>query len=174
MKGSLSALAVQFAALSLLAFGGVNVVVPGMQHAVVGEGWMSSEEFAHLFAIAQAMPGPNVIVVPLIGWRVAGIPGAVVAATAMLLPSTALLLSVAGMWERFAHTRFVRAARAGLSPLAVGLVLASGWLLANAAAQRSVAALLLTGLATLTAVRTRWHPLLLLLAGALLGLLGWV
>lgn len=173
MNGTLSTLAWRFAGLSLLAFGGINVVVPGMEHAVVGAGWMGSDEFTHLFAIAQAMPGPNVIVVPLIGWRVAGPAGAVVAATAMLLPSSVLLLSVARIWERFAHTAPVRAARQGLAPLAVGLVLASGWLLTHAAARGSAAAYVLTAAATALAVRTRWHPLWLLLVGALLGLSGW-
>ena len=174
MKGVLTRLAWSFGTLSLVAFGGINVIVPGMQHAVVDPGWMSEAEFTRLFAIGQAMPGPNLIVVPLLGWRVAGLAGAAVATVAMLGPSTALLLGVSSLWHRHRETRVVRAARRGLAPLAVGLVLASGWILTRDEDQHAWAAYLLTAATAFLAMRTRWNPLWLLLGGALMGWLGWV
>ena len=80
MKGDgdiLFALAVQFAIMSLLALGGANAVVPEMhRQAVELRGWMSEREFADMFAISQAAPGPNVMMVTLIGYHVAGVAGA--------------------------------------------------------------------------------------------------
>ena len=71
-------------------------------------------------------------------------------------------------------TAKVRAARLGLAPLAVGLVLASGWILTRGAAQHAWAAYVLTAATAFLALRTRWNPLWLLLGGALVGWLGWV
>ena len=66
-------LAVQFAMMSLLALGGANAVVPEMhRQAVELRGWMSDHEFTDMFAMSQAAPGPNVMLVTLIGYHVAG------------------------------------------------------------------------------------------------------
>jgi len=76
-------IAVQFAVMSLLAFGGANAVVPEMhRQAVELRGWMSDRQFADLFAISQVAPGPNVMIVTLIGYQVAGLSGALVATLA--------------------------------------------------------------------------------------------
>src|SRR5207253_3320636 len=73
----------RFASLSLLAIGGINALLPEIHRVVVDvEGWMTSAEFADLFALAQLAPGPNAMVVSLLGWKVAGIPGAFVATIA--------------------------------------------------------------------------------------------
>ncbi len=173
MKATLTGLALHFLALSLLAFGGVNVVIPEIERECVQQGWMSTEEFSHLFAIAQAMPGPNVILAPLVGWRVAGALGALVATVAMLLPSSVIVLALAGVWHRFRATRFVRAARRGLTPITVGLVVASGWLLMRAAAH-SGADYALAAVTVALVLGTKWNPIWLLLGGAALGIAGWV
>ena len=66
-----------FVLLSLLAVGGVNTIIPEMQRIVVEtEGWMTGAEFTQLFAISQAAPGPNVLITSLVGFKVAGLPGA--------------------------------------------------------------------------------------------------
>ena len=97
-----------------------------------------------------------------------------VATAAMLLPSTVLLLSVSSLWHRYRATRLVGAARLGLAPLSVGLVLASGWILTYGADQHAWGAYVLTAATTFLAMRTCWSPLWLLLGGALVGWLGWV
>ncbi|MEX2033947.1 MAG: chromate transporter, partial [Xanthobacteraceae bacterium] len=84
----LSTLGVQFAIMSLLALGGANAVVPEMhRQAVELRGWMNEREFADMFAISQAAPGPNVMLVTLIGYHVAGFAGAVVTTFAMCGPT---------------------------------------------------------------------------------------
>ena len=87
----LISLAFVFGQLSLLAFGGANSILPDLQRQVVGDhGWMSGHEFASLFALAQAAPGPNMMIVSLIGWRVGGISGTLVATVAVAVPSSLL------------------------------------------------------------------------------------
>ena len=76
--GALLTLAGYFALMSLFAIGGANSAVPEMQRiAVEVEGWMTARQFTDIFAIAQVTPGPNVIIVALIGYQVAGLIGAV-------------------------------------------------------------------------------------------------
>ena len=82
-------IAVRFAALSLVAIGGINAILPEIHRVVVDvEGWMTSAEFAELFALAQLAPGPNAMVVALIGYKVTGIAGALVATIATCGPSS--------------------------------------------------------------------------------------
>ena len=95
MRGSgdsLIALAVVFAPLSLLSFGGVNAVIADIaQQAIAVQGWTSEREFADLFALSRAAPGPGSMLATLIGWKVAGIAGALVATLAYYLPSALLV-----------------------------------------------------------------------------------
>ena len=85
MIGSvLGEVAAQFAILSLLSIGGANAVIPEIQRrAVEVEHWMTNADFTQLFALSQAAPGPNVLIVSLIGWKVAGVLGGVVALLAI-------------------------------------------------------------------------------------------
>jgi chromate transporter len=130
----LGGLAWRFATLSLVAIGGANAVVPELhRHAVEVAHWMSDAEFASLFAIAQAAPGPNVLIVTLIGWRVAGIPGALVATAAMIVPSSLLTFWGFRAWKRLEGRPWRAAVQNGVAPLTVGLVGAGGYLLATAA-----------------------------------------
>ena len=161
----------QFSVLSLMAVGGANVLIPELQRLVVEQGWMNAREFAALFAIAQAAPGPNVLVVSLIGWHVAGVPGAVVSMLGICGPSSILSFHVARWWQRYQDAPLTLALQRGLAPLTIGLVAASAFLLSQAA-NASVGAYLLCGTVALAAWRTALNPLWLLLAGALLGGLG--
>lgn len=170
--GVLGDLAVQFVLLSLVAFGGANAVVPEIHRLCVGvRHWMSDAEFAHLFAIAQAAPGPNVMISTLVGWRVAGIPGALVATLAMCGPTCLLTYLVSRSWERWRSTRLGAAIGAGLAPVTVGMVASSAWLLTRAA-DSDWRLGLVTAASTLLAWRTRLNPLWCLGAAAALGLAG--
>ena len=84
MNEVLQQLATTFAWLSLLQFGGTTAVVPEMHRQIVDVlGLMSATTFTNLFALAQLAPGPNVMIVSLIGWQAAGFAGLVVATLAM-------------------------------------------------------------------------------------------
>ena len=131
----------------------------------------ASQRFTDLFAIAQAAPGPNIIIVTLIGWEVAGVLGALVATLAMIGPTSVLAYCVGRIWHRFREARWRIAIQDGVTPLTLGLVAASAYVLARAADTGPVAVVLtLTTAVVLTL--TRLHPFLFLAAGAVLGAVG--
>jgi chromate transporter len=170
-EGVLWQLAIGFMAISLIAVGGGIAVVPEMNRLVVEvHGWMDDARFAQLFALAQAAPGPNVLVVGLIGWQVAGLGGMLVATLAMTVPSGLLAYGFFRMRARLAGSRGLRLAERGLVPIAVGLILASGIILGQAAASGPVAIALTIG-ASLFVWRSERSPLWVLAAGALAGAL---
>lgn len=174
----LAELALVFAKLSLMAVGGINPLLPEMHRLVVEtHQWMSDAQFTTLFAITQGAPGPNVLVVAAIGWQVAGIPGAIVSLGAICLPSALLAGSVATLRDRVAEAKWARNIQQGLVPVTVGLVAASGLLLARGASETATSATtshLLATVALLVTIRYNPNPLWLLAAGAILGLTGMV
>ena len=98
-----------------------NAIIPEMQRQVVDvHHWMSAREFAALFALAQAAPGPNMMVVSLVGWRVAGFWGALVTTAAVAAPSSVVTLLVSGVWYRFKDATWRKAVQAGLQPVTAG------------------------------------------------------
>ena len=165
-------LAALYAELSLLAVGGVQSVIPEMQRQVVTvHRWMGADEFAALFALAQAAPGPNLLVATVIGARVAGLPGAAVATLSMLGPSSALILLASGAWMRFRDHPWRRLLQRGLVPVTAGLVLAASVLLVRSTTV-GVGTGVITAVAAVALVWTRAHPVLLLACGAAAGVLG--
>jgi chromate transporter len=170
----LAELAWQFALLSFLAIGGVNALIPEIHRRVVGmEHWMTDTDFAQAFAIAQAAPGPNMLIVSVIGWKVSGVLGALVATVAICLPSSMLTFAVTHIWDRFREAPLRAAIQYGLAPVTVGLVLASGYILARTA-DHTWAAFAITGATVAATLATRLHPLVLLAAAAALGVAGFV
>jgi len=171
---TLPELAAHFALLSLIAIGGAQTVIPEMHRQAVDVArWMTAPEFADLFAISQAAPGPNMLIVALIGWKAAGLAGALVATLAMCGPSCALTYVVNQAWHRFRGTRWRAAVQAGLAPVTVGIVLASGYILTRAA-DHSLVAYLVTAATVAGLLLTRLNPLWFLAGGGVLGLFGLV
>lgn len=163
-------LAWSFALLSLVAIGGANALIPDMRRTVVDlHQWMDTSTFLNLFAVAQAAPGPNVLIASLVGWQVAGLPGLLVATMAIVLPSSLLAFGTGRVLERMAHSRPVRLLRAGLVPVAVGLIVASGVVMARAAVNGPLG-LVVVGAAAAFLVLTDRNPLLALAAGTLAGI----
>jgi chromate transporter len=160
--------------MSLLALGGANAVVPEIHRQAVEVGhWMSDRQFADFFAISQAAPGPNVMIVTLVGYHVAGFPGALVATLAMCGPTAVLAFFFARAWDRFKGAAWRTAIQAGLVPISVGLVGASSIVLARSADHNWIA-VAITAASAATAYWTRWNPLFVFAAAALLGLIGLV
>lgn len=164
----------EFAILSFVAFGGATALLPEMHRVVVEQHqWLDDTTFTHLYAIAQAAPGPNVLVVTLIGWKVAGLAGALAATLAMCLPMSVLIYLLIDRWESFAGKRWQKAISLGVAPLAVGLVFSGATLIAQSAGL-GLAAWGLLAATVVANLKTKLHPLWFIGAGALLGLLGLV
>jgi chromate transporter len=159
------------AALSFVSVGGAHAVFPDVFRLVVTErGWMTGTEFATLVALSQAAPGPNVLVIALIGQRVGGIALGVAALVAFCLPSSVIAWLVARAHFQAAGARWARAVRTGFAPVTVGVVLASGFVLATGAAS-DWRIYLVAIVSTVLASATRVHPLWLIAAGAAVGAL---
>ncbi|MBV9825019.1 MAG: chromate transporter [Alphaproteobacteria bacterium] len=166
---TLLALIAVFAPLSLLSFGGSNAVMADIAQQTINiHHWTTEREFADLFALSRAAPGPGSMLTALIGWKVAGVAGALTATLALYAPGAILVFAVSRVWYRWRGSRWHSAVERGLAPIAAGLFLSGGLALLRAepAGWPVWAAAALT-----TVVLLRWpklNPLLLLLAGALL------
>jgi chromate transporter len=171
---ALISLFVKFSAFSLVAFGGINALLPVLYDLSVNqEHWINAQTFSDYFAIAQAAPGPNLMTVTLIGWNVGGVLGAAIATLAISWPSSIMIYflqkSILGMQDKDRQ----RAIQFAAAALAVGLVLSAAWQIALQINQSLAAYLLTIGTITITFF-TRWHPLYLIALGALLGILGFI
>lgn len=170
----LGALFGHFLVLSLLAVGGAITTASDMQRYLVHErGWLSDADFTASVALAQAAPGPNVLFVAVLGWNAAGAAGAAAALAGIMLPSTTLTLWATRWGGRYREARGVRAFVAGLAPITIGLLLATGWVLTDP--MRGSLALMAIVAATAAAI-LRWQPspVWLVGAGMIAGVLGWV
>ena len=167
-----------FLVLSMLAVGGAITTVPDMHRFIVAEHhWLTDAQFTASIAIAQAAPGPNVLFVAVLGWNVAGALGALATMTGILIPSTALSLWATRWGSQRRDTRGVRAFTTGLTPLTLGLLLSTGWVLAEPylrSADHRWGALALISVTALVMLRTKLSPIWLVALGMVVGGLGWV
>jgi chromate transporter len=160
--------------LSLLAIGGAIGTLPEMQRFVVVErGWLGAADFTASVALAQAAPGPNLLVMPVVGYVAGGLPGALAALAGMLLPSSTLTLVATRWGSQRRETRGVRAFIAGMAPVTLGLLLSTGWLLSVPVVRTPVAVLLFAGTIALM-WGTRVSPMWAIAVGAVAGAAGWV
>ena len=165
----ISQLALYFALLSIISVGGIPSVMPEMQRLVVDvQGWMSAAEYTQLFAVAQAAPGPNVLVTALIGWKVAGAAGAAAALGAFCGPAAALSYSVGAYWDRMREAPWRKAVQRALVPITVGFIASGGYVLAtpHGVDWRSA---LIAGAAAAVLYLSKLNPLWILAGGGLLG-----
>jgi len=153
-----------FAVLSLVSIGGANAVLPEIRRQVVVQGWMSDSAFANVFAISHAAPGPNIIMVSLVGWQLAGIGGLLVATLAIMTPSCILAFVVGRVIARWSERRWTRLLREGLIPLALGLILASGLSMMRMADHGAITLIISLGTAAFVVVSRR-NPLWAIAAG---------
>ena len=161
-----------FGLMSLLAVGGANSAIPEMHRIAVDVNhWMTDKQFADVFAISQLSPGPNVLIVTLIGYSVAGILGALAATLAMCGPTAVLAYYVSRLLARSGGSRWPALIQAALVPLSIGLMGASALILAQSS-DESWTAVLLTLVTAALAFGTKLNPFWMLAAGAVLGFAG--
>jgi chromate transporter len=165
-------LVLTFGLMSLFAIGGANAAIPEMHRIAVDvRHWMTDREFADIYAISQLSPGPNVLIVTLIGYSVAGLTGALAATLAMCVPTAALAYFVSRWLSRSRQSQWPVIIQASLVPLSIGLMAASALIVAQAA-DRTWAAVLATLMTAVLAASTRLNPLWLLVIGGCLGFAG--
>lgn len=169
--GAVVAMMLYFALISLTAVGGgVVMLAPDIhRYAVEVHDWISSEQFASAFTIAQASPGPNVLFVTLIGLQAAGLVGAIGSTIAIVLPPFLLTLTLVRFMPVRPAGPFGRAVRNGIAPISIGLLAAGGLVLAQSA-DTGFIQFLITAATVAAMVLTKWNPVWLIAMGAALGI----
>ena len=166
----LISLALTFSLLSLLAVGGGTAVLPEMQTLLAHQFGIDHLRFVHIYSIGQVAPGPNMLMVLVIGFQVAGILGAGVVLLSFFLPSSILCFYVGRIWNRFGESPWRRSIQNALEPISTGLM-ASG---VYAVAKSSIVSPITAGLTLLSLyliLRTKINPVLVILGSGLLGFL---
>ena len=156
-----------FLRLSLLCLGGGLGAIPEMERQVVSvRGWVTAREFVDGYALSQVTPGPAMLVAVFVGYRVAGVPGGLLAGAAMFLPTSLLTWIVAHRWERLRGRPWAVAAERALAPLGAGLMAAGVFTLARSGVKDPLTAILAVAAALLLA--RGWLPpaVIVLAAGA--------
>jgi chromate transporter len=171
---ALSLFLLQLVFLCFVSIGGINAAVPELHRQVVEVNhWLSERQFTDFFAIANAAPGPNLLIVTLIGYQLGGAFGAVASTLAICAPTCVLTYFIAQIWERFKNAPFRIAIQAGLAPVMVGLVAATAYIITRTADQNAAAVAISVATAAI-AYFTRVHPLWAFAAAAALGYAGLV
>jgi chromate transporter len=160
------ALLAVFVPFSLVSIGGGSSILAGIQHQAVDvHHWVTAREFVDLFAISRAAPGPGSMLTTLIGWRVWGWPGAIIATLALFVPSSLLCYGVALVWRHYRGARWHTALEEGLAPVGIGLVLAGVVSILRIGGGGALSFAVALGSAGLLSWRPKLHPLLIFALG---------
>jgi chromate transporter len=171
---TLLSVAAVFASLSLVSIGGGNTVLPEIHRAAVQDKqWMTDQQFADIYAISEAAPGPSSMISSLVGYKAAGLPGALVAIVAILAPSSLLMYVACLTWERFRTAKWRIAFEKGLAPVSLGLLFSSGWTVVRSS-DHSLVAYAISAVTLVVLLRTKISPLFVMAAAGVLGAFGWV
>jgi chromate transporter len=121
-----------FALLSLVAVGGGTAVLPEMRRILVGHfHWLSDKQFREIYSIGQIAPGPNMLMILVIGYRLAGALGALIVGLAFFIPDCFITFFVNRVWKRFEGSPWRTAIQRGMAPVAIGLMLSGTYTVAK-------------------------------------------
>ncbi len=160
-----------FSLLSILAVGGGTAVLPEMKSLTVNHfHWLTAEQFGQIYSLGQLAPGPNMLMVSVIGYRVAGYPGALAALVGFFLPAGLLTFGVARVWDRYSDSPLKIACERGLAPVTIGLMLAGTLILARTVID-SADDVAIAAVVTAILLAVKINPVILILGGGLAGYL---
>jgi len=166
----LPSLFLTFSLLSLLAVGGGTAVLPEMQTLLLQNFAISHTQFVHIYSIGQIAPGPNMLMVLVIGYQVAGMIGAGVVMFSFFLPSSVLCFYAGRLWGRFGESPWRRSVQDALEPISIGLMASGVYAVAKASIVSPITIIL--ALITLFLIlKTKINPVLIILTSGLAGLI---
>lgn len=120
-----------FFKLGLFTFGGGYAMIPLISDEVVSRGWASETDIMNLIAVSESTPGPIAInMATFIGASQGGLPGAIIATLGVVLPAFLIILLIASVMKNLLQYGGVKAFLAGVRPVVVGLIVATGITLA--------------------------------------------
>lgn len=162
-------LAIIFTVLSLLGFGGGQVIIPQMHADVVNHyHWITSEQFTRFYGLARLAPGPTTTMAGLVGYAARGMLGAVVAAIAMFLPAGVLVYCCGRLYDRLHGNPWRDVFATAIAPVVLGLIWAGVVTLARGAID-GFATTAIAVVATLLMLRTSWNQSLIVLGAGVVG-----
>jgi chromate transporter len=168
MISLLTQLFMTFGLLSLLAVGGGTAVLPEMQIILKEQFQVDHMKFVEVYSIGQLAPGPNMMMVIIFGFQLAGLAGALTVLLSFFLPSSILCLTVGRIWVRIGESPWRRAVQNALEPISIGLMCSGVYSVAKAAINGPISiALALTVLAAL--LFSRANPVFLILGSGFVG-----
>jgi chromate transporter len=170
-----------FLRLSLFSLGGGNTLLNEYHHMAVDQYcWLSSRQFAEIYAIAEAAPGPSSMIVGLLGMGAAvqegplwGVLSGVMAEISILLPSTLLMVVAALSWNRLRHSPWRVAFERGLGPITLGILFAVGLKILRIS-DHDTPAYAVSLVVCVLMLRTKISPLWFMAIAGLMGALGLV
>lgn len=170
-EGSLIGILGVFSLLSVLAVGGGTAVLPEMkQLTVVDHKWLTMDSFRDVYAIGQIAPGPNMLMVILIGYKVAGIAGGLVAFAGFFFPCCLIAWMTSRVWDHFESNPWRLSVQRGMAPMVVGLMIAGIIAIGRTAiAGWETVVLAVVVFAALYYAGKRVNPAFLVLGGAVVG-----
>lgn len=158
--------------LSLLSIGGGASIIAGLETEVVRQrAWITSQEFVQLFAVSRAAPGPGTMLATLIGWKLAGWTGAIVATLALFVPSSALFYAVFRASNHHRQKRWHAILREGLAPVGTGLMIAGVIAIMRLAGGGVIGVAITLGAAAILQRFPALPPLIVILSGGLVTVL---
>jgi len=171
MVNQLPVLARVFAYLSLLTIGGGMAAFPEMKILTVDvHNWLTFPQLIHLYSVGQIAPGPNMMMIVPIGAWAGGVLGAIVVPLAFFGPTAMLTFVVGRLWTKLEKWPWRQAIQKGLAPVSIGLLLAGCFTMAKGAIFGLETATI-AGVVLLLLLNYKINPALLILAGAIVGVL---
>lgn len=116
-----------FLRVGCFAFGGAYGAIPLIRDVVLSYGWLSEDALTYMIAVSESTPGPIMVnLATYVGSSQAGLPGALLATLAVVLPSFLIILLVTAALKTLLKTKYAQVLLRGLKPCIIGIVLATG------------------------------------------------
>ena len=113
-----------FLKVGLFAFGGAYGAIPLIRDVVLSYGWLDGEMLAYMIAVSESTPGPIMVnLATYVGSSQAGLPGAVIATSVVVLPSFIIILLITALMKTALKNPYVQAVLRGLKPYIAGIIL---------------------------------------------------
>lgn len=165
-----------FLVIGFISFGGGYAMIPIIEMEVLKKGWMTTQEFTDVIAVAGMSPGPIATNSAIfVGYHVQGITGAIAAGLGMVVPSLLLVVIMAFFFYRISKNKHVESAFYGLRPIITGLIgyAAIKFTISNhligSFSWHSASLLLIFTLSLFALIKLRLHPALVILMSGILG-----
>jgi chromate transporter len=169
-----SALARVFGFLSLLTVGGGMAAFPEMKILTVDiHHWLTFPQLVHIYSVGQMAPGPNMMMIVVIGQWAGGLVGALVTLIAFFGPTALLAYLVGRIWKRLEQWPWRRSIQEGLAPVSIGLLLAGCFTMARGAIFGLETGAIAVG-TLLMLLQYKINPALLVVAGAFIGIISFL